>query len=395
MIDFNSTKPKLNFQGEEPNNQQNNLPKAGDQQEDQNCENRQTREDRQLNQLNFEEFLKPTKKTGTLLELFPEENQNELLEQNDLPPLNLNDKSFSEILSPIHENTLNLELTKSTSNRMLTKQRSKTLPPTTFPIIESKLPEIPQSSKIDENQWSLQNLSDFMDNIFQNKKPIKRINLTKNELTILKSIIKRKYLNVTELALYFDGPLNELYNKLQELGSNKRPEENYKFIFKRCLKHMKEKFKDSNPTIAKRKDIDKSFYEFYFRSISDSLKLPIDNFYHPRNSKNKVKNGPKTINNTYIQNICKSKLFKKDFSEYLDKQLLKEYQDSIKLKIKNLVARWTKELKATEEKTEAIGNICTYIEKNKKCKLPWSVKEVSEAMQSVSELFEIANKRAN
>ena len=109
----------------------------------------------------------------------------------------------------------------------------------------------------------------------------------------------------------------------------------------------------------------------------------------------KNKNGPKTINNAYIQNICRSKNFRKDFMEYLHKGLLEEYQEAIKLKIKNLVSRWTKELKGSVDKNEVCNLICAYIEQNKKCKLPWSVCEVKEAIRSVEHLFETALSKTN
>ena len=236
----------------------------------------------------------------------------------------------------------------------------------------------------------LHSLSDFLDAMFQSRRPSRKLSLSTPETVILKSIIRRKYGNVGELLAQTDSNHLELYSRLQETSSNKRPEENYKFIFKRCLKHMKEKFKTDNPSQAKRKDVDRLFYEHYFRQVSETQKISIDNFYHPKNSKVKSKTGPKTINNTYIQNICKSKLFKKDFADYLDKRLLPEYQESIKLKIKNLIARWSKELKGSSDKTAASTDICGYVERNKKCKLPWSVKEVSEAIRAVNALFEHA-----
>lgn len=236
----------------------------------------------------------------------------------------------------------------------------------------------------------LQALSEYLDNLFHTRRPKGKITLSGPETQILRSIIRRKYGSENNLMTQ-ETSLSELLGKLQSTNSNKRPEENYKFIFKRCLKHMKEKFKTDNPAMAKRKDMDKQFYEHYFRQVSDSQKISIDNFYHPKNSKVKNKVGPKTINNTYIQNICKSKLFKTDFSQYLDHQLLGEYQESIKLKIKNLISRWSKDLKTSSNREEATRKICEYIEENKKCKLPWSVKEVGEAIKAVNQLFEQAH----
>lgn len=268
-------------------------------------------------------------------------------------------------------------------------------PKSVSPMAERKMSHQTTISRQSADDTTLQPLSDFLDAMFQSKKPSRRLSLTPAESTILKSIIKRKYSNAAEFLTFSNASLSDLLTRLQETTSNKRPEENYKFIFKRCLKHMKEKFKQDHPAIAKRKDLDKCFNEYYFRQVSESQKISIDNFCHPKNSKSKNKTGPKTINNTYIQNICKSKTFKKDFSEYLDKALLEEYKASIKLKIKNLIVRWTKDLRASENKDEIVDGICNYIEKNKKCKLPWSVKEVSEAIRAVNGLFEVATMKTS
>lgn len=35
----------------------------------------------------------------------------------------------------------------------------------------------------------------------------------------------------------------------------------------------------------------------------------------------------------------------------------------------------------------ALANICAYIEKNKKCKLPWSFVEIEEAKQNLLEFI--------
>lgn len=262
------------------------------------------------------------------------------------------------------------------------------------PLSGTKPGSTTSHSKSASDEAPLQALSDFLDVLFQSRRQQRKVSLTPAENQILRSIVRRKYGSESNL-LSADTTLADLSVRLQSTNSNKRPEENYKFIFKRCLKHMKEKFKRDHPALAKRKDLDKLFYEHYFRQVSDSQKISIDNFYHPKNSKIKNKVGPKTINNTYIQNICKSRLFKQDFSEYLDRQLLGEYQESIKLKIKNLISRWSKELRTSSNREEAVRGICKYIEENKKCKLPWSVKEVTEAIRAVNQLFDLAHPKAS
>lgn len=275
----------------------------------------------------------------------------------------------------------------SSANLGLASKQSRTVSPQP----ERKASIAVSLSKPAPEESPLVSLSEFLDCVFQSRRPARKLNLSNTETVILKSIVRRKYGNAGEVLVQSESNLLDLFARLQDTSSNKRPEENYKFIFKRCLKHMKEKFKVDNPAQAKRKDVDRLFYEYYFRQVVESQKISIDNFYHPKNSKVKNKTGPKTINNTYIQNICKSRLFKRDFVDYLDKRLLPEYQESIKLKIKNLIARWTKELRAAVDRVAATAEICGYIERNKKCKLPWSVKEVSEAIRAVNGLFDHAN----
>jgi hypothetical protein len=154
---------------------------------------------------------------------------------------------------------------------------------------------------------------------------------------------------------------------------------------------MKENFKNANFEKLKKKDFEKSFYEHYFRSIVNSEQMAIESFYHPKNSKSKTKNCPKTINTAYIENIAKSSTFVNDFLSYLNNFLEGEYREVIDLKIKGLIQRWENDYMDNNQNEKVIEEISNYIEKNKKCKLPWTMKEVDEAIMSVRKLFELAN----
>ncbi len=181
-----------------------------------------------------------------------------------------------------------------------------------------------------------------------------------------------------------------LYEKLKELGASeslKRPEENYKFVFKRCLKHMKEDFKNLHPEKLKKKDFERSFYEHYFQAVVKKHHIPIESFFHPKNSKTKTKDSPKTINAAYVDNISKSEEFVHDFTKYLNQTLETECREIIDSKINGLIQKWESEYEDSNHNEKIIGEISDYIEKNKKCKLPWTVKEVQEAIASVWKLF--------
>ena len=172
------------------------------------------------------------------------------------------------------------------------------------------------------------------------------------------------------------------------MNSIKRPEENYKFVFKRCLKYMKETLKKkSDYSKLNKKEFEKSFTTYYFQEIADSNNLSIENYYHPKNSNQQSKSVVKTINSQYIGNIVQSKLFVTDFMSYLNDDLDREYKLVIKQKMKSLFERWEKEYQLSVDKEKAIENICQNIEKNIKCKLPWTITEVYSAIESVKQLF--------
>jgi hypothetical protein len=151
---------------------------------------------------------------------------------------------------------------------------------------------------------------------------------------------------------------------------------------------MKEAFKDRQAARLKKKDFEKSFHEHYFASVAEQDQMPLESFYHPKNCKGKSRNSPKTINACYIDNISRSRSFVSDFLGFLSTCLEAEYLDSITSKIDSLIQRWDDEYSHSKLKDLAVEEICGYIEKNKKCKLPWTLKEVRDAINAVQKLFE-------
>lgn len=63
----------------------------------------------------------------------------------------------------------------------------------------------------------------------------------------------------------------------------------------------------------------------------------------------KLKNAPKTINNTYIQNISKSSMFIEKFMIYLKEYLLKDYIKQIENKFDGLMKKWEEEINANSD----------------------------------------------
>lgn len=214
----------------------------------------------------------------------------------------------------------------------------------------------------------------------------KDVQLFPHELLILRSIITRKYKNKINFNIE-NLFIKDKLNQITQLHSNKRPEENYKFIFKRCLKYIKDDFKAMMRQKHKKEDMDRAFYSFYFKEIAESEHVGLENFYHPRNSRSKCKNLPKTINSDYIENICKSRAFITKFLDYAYNHLQKEYEEVIDTKIESLIKKWDELFNTNRPKDEIINEITAYIEKNKKCKLPWNFAEINEAIGSIRRLF--------
>lgn len=176
-------------------------------------------------------------------------------------------------------------------------------------------------------------------------------------------------------------------------GSHKRPEENYKFVFKRCLDHMKEAFRKTHTDI-KKKDMERKFYEHYFLDISKQTGLALEHFFDPKNGSPEAKDVPKTINGTYIKNISKSESFKKEFLAFMMGSLRQENLNSLQGKIDALITKWEKQIAEGSSLQKTIAEIKKDIEENKKAKLPWTIREIDEAIKSVNWLFDTNGEKA-
>lgn len=213
----------------------------------------------------------------------------------------------------------------------------------------------------------------------------KDLDLSKHELEIIGSIITRKYKGKinTPTETYF---LSTMFTDIDQLDSNKRPEENYKFVFKRCIKFMKERLNAHEKKKMRKKQLEDYFYQYYFAEACTQNKMSMDVVRHPQKMRGS-ESAPKTINTEYICNVAKSKEFVKDFNSYMYRFLQKDYELSVNPKIDGMVKRWEDIFEQLEDKQAAVQQIIDYVLKNKKCKLPWTGKEIDAAMESVRVIF--------
>ncbi len=192
---------------------------------------------------------------------------------------------------------------------------------------------------------------------------------------------------------------------LSETKTNKRPEENYKYIYKKCLKILKQRFLEThNVRNLKKEESERLFYSHYFGTIANEEKIKLECFYQPRGGKsakgqpasNKRNMKPskvskddicKTISCVYIKTVGKSEKFVKDISQLLNTTLLENYIRNIDKKIQNIFQDW-RNLGITEPLTHAhVSEICERIEKNEKFKMPWTIHEFKTAIEALQQLF--------
>lgn len=326
---------------------------------------------------------------SNLIFTFPSNPIDEISRQISINEKNLknpkkNNQNENQIENPL--NALNL-------NNVFKLQRMKSVDSNLNKIerIESAL-NVPKTTNLDQKFFikkgyiklsHLGNLHYLLTNLFSKQK-ILDINtfLNKEEVSILIEIIKRKYHKIINENL--KGYL--LIRELQEIVKNtkeKRPEEKYKFVFKKSLKNLKKKIREHYNKLRPKIKFNDFFYNYYFLEVSKKENLSIEHFYHPK-SGNKIN---KTINANYIRLIKKSDLFIKDFFDYTNNHLIVKYQKSIKKKFHKTFSTWDKHYKICEDKDKYLRVVLTNIKNNKKFKIPWSIIEVESAINAVSKLF--------
>lgn len=199
------------------------------------------------------------------------------------------------------------------------------------------------------------------------------------ELKILNLILQRKYnkkLTKNNFNLSPDKK-KEIVNKILRTRSYKRPEECYKFIFSRAMKYLKKK------TVFKYQE---NFYNYYFKQISEQHKIPLLNFNYPF-TKSSKKNY-RAFNGYYFGLVFTSQKFKEDFLNFIQNELVDNYRIEIEKKIKMVLFKWDRNFRTEKQIEIIIPKIKKYLLKNKKCKLPWNLKEVNFA---IKRMVSIAN----
>ena len=233
--------------------------------------------------------------------------------------------------------------------------------------------------------------------------------LNEKELILLKAfLVKRKIVKINK-------KLNlkaEIFNTQYKLKTTRRKEENLKHVIMLVIKFLRNKFRENNKkfvidkhySFLSNKDIiDFCFYCFYFGKIADKNKWSIQRFYHPKIVSKRKNNAEenerlKSINSEYIRYIRKSAFFTKDMVSFLDNNykdeegkqfgILDHAKELVLDKLTSKFNYWDEMMRSFGE-TKGFDKVLKDISKNPKCKLPWSMSELEEAIADVKRQLEI------
>lgn len=232
----------------------------------------------------------------------------------------------------------------------------------------------------------LDRLFNLLVKIFTKKEIIEiDLMLSPNELRILNYFLNRKYLKrLTSKDLEASTGLQiGRLNSITSSKSHKRPEECYKFIFTRVLKFLKKSFK-KNFNI--KQNLDDQFYGYYFGELAQKNNESLDSYFYPLTKKDNKK---ETLNSSYFGKIFQSKNFINDLVKYINEHLNEEYKTEIIQKLESLLLKWDRYFFENDQKVERhVEEIKLYLMKNKRCKLPWTLDEVKEAVLRVYSLID-------
>lgn len=211
------------------------------------------------------------------------------------------------------------------------------------------------------------------------------------EMSILDTILDKKFSSFLPTKNIYN--LND-FRFLAAVQPTKRPEECYKFVFKHTFRHLKERFcraKGINLDKIKKQETMVLFYDFYFKEVSINLNIGIENFRLPLTRDTYGLNidslVAKTINSSYIRLIIKSKPFLNDFMEFINTHFREEYTSLIPRKIDGMVDKIEKVFEEAWYNERFVDIICENIRSNKRCKLPWTVKELDYSIRQVNKLI--------
>ena len=214
------------------------------------------------------------------------------------------------------------------------------------------------------------------------------VDLVNHEKRLFKYVIRKKFIRESEDTLYSDiisaedSELIEIVNNLYDkYESTKRKEEKIKFVFKHTMKSLKKRYFKNND-LQNSADNEVKFFSNYFEQTHKDKNLSIEVFFDPLNNSNTLNPKFKTLSKDYITLLFDNLSFKEDFLNYIEGKFIKDYQQNVCKKFKKLFKRLRKKMRhgGYSNYDLIVDEFIYKFAANKRCKLPWTNKEIVDAV---------------
>lgn len=209
------------------------------------------------------------------------------------------------------------------------------------------------------------------------------LRLSGQEFEVLSALIYRKFMK--RITIDLENPdlsqIKTFMNKAKDLVCHKRPEECNKFLMTRAFKFLKTNF--NNNFKGSNKD-DSAFYDYYFKNVAERDDISLDSYHYP--VKGKSANKLKTVNSQFFKRIFSSTRFTNDLIKYILECFKQDYKQEIAAKLIAMLKKWELNMDENGRFTEkGLKQIKTYLLKNQRCKLPWTLDGLKDAVFRVHE----------
>jgi hypothetical protein len=220
--------------------------------------------------------------------------------------------------------------------------------------------------------------------------------LASYELDILNYIVKRKFettLFTTEAEKSNREGIFVRLEKCQGILSAKRAEESFKFLFTRTIKNLKKAFANRNRGQDSHSNQAASFCNYYFGEAAPSLQSIMERLGQSIGDTTKQFRYS-NLNLSHFRALIKCDQFRKDMNLYFQTELAYDHQIEIDRKILHILDKWDCKLNSLKHEKDSVAykkltsDIARYFLQNKRCKLPWTSGEVSNAIQRINALAE-------
>lgn len=223
-----------------------------------------------------------------------------------------------------------------------------------------------------------------------NKNSVER--LSSAERWLVRALVK-KIFNIVLSDPVESLDFVDVVNQSRDKGRSKRLEEELKVVFKKTMKFLLTRYKEGFdaqdiPETPKKFDYVVGFYKKYFEDVYKSdqkfrefFKIVAADKSLDVKKLNSELIHPLTVNAQHISLVMRSMLFKKEAIEYIDKQLVRDYEKIRELKIKKILKKFYDVVSRDRSKE----NIDLFIG-NSQTKLPWSTKDLEMAIKDFMDI---------